>query len=436
MLLAGISAGGFAGLSLNRGTPSWSGLPAARVVRLHGRAAADSRKLSSGSYMLELDLKVVEAGNGAIADAGGRTLLFFDKNPAVFAGRLISVDAALKISDTHNALMQRQRLSEASLLKDSAVFTANPRSGSLSRGGWSSPLAEYRAQLAGMIAARCNEMGPAAGGLFAALFSGNRDGLSVEESSIFRRAGCSHILALSGMHLGILSGIILLLLKPLPGRKVSFAVSCVIIFAYLFLTGFGISLVRAAVMYFCCGAAMVFYREFRGIDVLLLSFIVLVLIEPSSFYTAAFRLSFLAVGGIILAAPTVNRILRPYMPSFLRLPLSASIGAQLFVIPLLAQLFGEIYPAGLAAGIILAPLVTVFIWAGIIYLFSGLGAAAIAADLLYRLIFLIAGKASVLPSLSVEDDVAAVSIICGLIALALILFSLYRRRFNGISGKL
>ena len=408
-------------------------MPAGSVESVSGYAAADSRKLGSGGYLLEMQLRAVESGNGASADAGGRALLFFNYDPQIRRGRILSVETPLRLPDGYSEIMARQRLDDISPLKEELVFTGNPKQGAIKRGGWRSTPAQWRAIVADGIAERCNDMGPSAGGLFAALFSGCRDGLTVEESRVFRQAGCSHILALSGMHLGILSGIILLLLKPLPGRKPAFIVSCIIITAYLFLTGFGISLVRAAVMYGICGGAVIFYRKFRGLDVLLLSFVILVLVYPASFFTLAFQLSFIAVGGIIVTAPIIARLLRPILPSYLSLALAASIGAQLLVTPLLSNVFGELYPVGIAAGILIAPLVTVFIWIGIIYLVSGFGLAAKAADLLYRLVFLIAGRASGLPALDVSGYSWLVTSVCVLILIGLILYSLNWRRVNGLS---
>lgn len=435
LLLIAISAGFFAGFSFSRFSPAWSGLSFTKVTAFQASALSDSRKLSSGSYLLEAELSRVSALNGASADAGGKILLFFNSDPKIYQGRILYISAGINASEQHTALISSQHLGGVSMLKEPVHFTAAPSVDSIRRIGWVRHAEELRACAVSAIYARCTEMGPAAGSLFAALFTGCRDGLTAEETKTFRRAGCSHILALSGMHLGILSGIILLLLKPLPGRKTAFIISCIIFLCYLYLTGFGVSLVRAALMYFLCGAAMVFYRNFKAIDVLLLTFIITVLIDPSTFYTAAFRLSFLAVGGILLLSPILNRMLKPYLPKFLSLALAASIAAQLFVTPQLAALFGELFPAGLIAGIILAPMVTVFIWIGILFLITGWGFAAAAADGLYRLIFFTAGSAAALPSITVGDSrTAAVTAGCAAILVSLILYSLYRRKIDGISG--
>ena len=414
--------------------PAWCGIPHERVISFSGIAAADSRKLTSGGYILELELESVSAADGSSAEAGGRVLMFFRDDPAVSAGRRLSAESGLRLSDEYRNVLDTQRAGEISMLRDKPKFTANPVEESIVRAGWKTAAAELRAGVKDEISSRCEGLGEAPAGLFAALFTGSRDSLPAGDAETFRRAGCSHILALSGMHLGILSGIILLLLKPLPGRKPAFIISCIIITAYLYLTGFGVSLVRAALMYFFCGFAVVFYRQFRGTDVLLLSFTAAVIIAPQSFYTVSFQLSFLAVGGILVAAPVVNRVLKPYLPLPVSAALACSVGAQLLVTPLLLNVFGEIYPAGLIAGIIIAPMVTVFIWIGIIYLITGLGPLAAAASLLYRAVSVSARAASTFPAVDGGRFPFGITLFCAGIICMLVIYSLYRRKIDGLSG--
>jgi len=411
----------------------WTGIPAEKVMSVAATASGDSRKIAGGRFMLEAELHEACAKHGLRAEAGGRILLFFDSDPGILSGETFTAEARLSVPAEYRRVIEHQHAGDFSMLREQPVFIVYPAAETLNRTGWSSPVYRYRAGIVRILLDRCEELGPEAGGLFSALFMGNRDGLTEEETRIFRESGCSHILALSGMHLGILSGILLLILKPLPWKKPAFALSCLVIAAYLFLTGFGLSLVRAAVMYFLCGAAAASGRKFRGIDVLMLTFVILTAAEPASFYSAAFQLSFLAVAGILVLSPVVNRLLAARLPPVISMAVSASAGAQLFVIPLLAVLFGEIYPAGLFSGLLLAPMVTVFIWIGIIYLVSGAGIIAKAAGILYRLIFGVAGKAAALPAVKTEGA-AIPLIVCTVLVCLLVCYSLYRRKTDGISG--
>ena len=416
--------------------PAWSGLPLQRVTKVSGTAAGDSRKLASGSFMLKLSLNRSGGKHGAEADAGGTALVFFRSDPVVSLGERLTLGAELSADEEYLQVMRSQKEGAVSMLRAEPVLFAYAEEGSLEREGWSSPLFALRAGLLRNIKSRCDALEPGAGGLFTALFTGCRDSLSASDSELFRKAGCSHILALSGMHLGIISGILLLLLRPLPGRKIAFFISCFFILAYLFLTGFGVSLVRAAVMYFFAGLSYAFYRKTSGLDVLMLSFIGVVVIDPASFYTVSFQLSFLAVGGIIIFTPLIARLLKPWLPAVISLPLACSVAAQLAVSPLLAYVFGSIYPAGLAAGIIIAPMVTVFIWTGIIYLCTALPIVSAAAGLLYRGIFKAASVSAEIPAVNAEGAVMETGIICAVLCIILFAYKLYRRKIDGVSGKL
>ena len=382
LLLLAASSGFILCLGISRlaVNPAWSGLPLDSVASFRGRAVSDSRKLPSGSYILEMRLTRTADIHGAEAEAGGKVLVFFREDPQIFTGQLLRIEAGLSADEAYRSIMLIGHAGGTSLLQNEPVLSsfcsASCGAGcaerkAVERLGWHSAVFSGRAAVLRKIKQRCSELGPGAGGLFAALFTGCRDGLSGADTAMFRKAGCSHVLALSGMHLGIISGILLLLLKKLPGRKPAFIISCSVILFYLFLTGFGVSLVRAAVMYFFCGLSYALYRKQKAFDVLKITFIVTVCIMPATFYSLSFQLSFLAVGGIILFTPMLHRLLKPWFPAYLSLPLSCSAAAQLTVSPLLLKVFGLLYPAGLIAGIIIAPMVTVFICAGIMFLCTG-----------------------------------------------------------------
>ena len=195
---AAIAAGFIISLSFNTPTTSWSGLPLPKVTGISGSAVCDSRRLSSGRFMLEIEISETRGLNGAAADAGGRVILFFNSDPHVFNGELLSAETGLYTSDQYRLVMDGQAAGKVSLLKDEAVFFGRPVEGELIRDGWISKPHSSRASLMRFIIRRTREMAGGAGGLFAALFTGSRDGLSAEEARVFREAGCSHILALSG----------------------------------------------------------------------------------------------------------------------------------------------------------------------------------------------------------------------------------------------
>lgn len=415
---------------------AWSGLPLKSITEYTGCVSSDSRKLSSGKFLFKLKLQTVKNKKAQIAKGGGEIIVITKQDPRLFIGNIITISSNLNIAEEYQTVMNNQRAGSYSYIKDDISFFSYPQKDDIIDIGWKYPILKKRAMLMQTISFRNNKIGSGGGGLFTALFAGNRDGLSKLESQVFRKSGCAHVLALSGMHLGILSGIILFLLKPLPGRKIGFLISCLIILIYLFLTGFGISLTRAALMYFIGGISYAFYRKFRPLDVLCLSFICLVIINPSSFYTLSFQLSFAAVAGILIVAPIFERLLRPIFPTWLAIGLSCSLAAQLFVFPFLIYYFGEVYQIGIFAGLIIAPMVTIFIWVGILHLIADFAFLSVIGGYLYKTIFFIAEKMSKFPSVGKSFSLGFSIILCCLVLLLLFCYSIYRSKVDGIPNKL
>lgn len=141
-----------------------------------------------------------------------------------------------------------------------------------------------------------------AGNLVSALMLGNKDLLDDSVIRDFKRAGLSHILAISGMHLSILIFFLDFLLKKLNIRK-SLRGGIVITTAlfYLALTGFSTSTVRAFIMSATVYLAFVFQDENDMLTSLFFSLFIILLISPNAVYDIGLWLSFLAVVGIFVA---------------------------------------------------------------------------------------------------------------------------------------
>lgn len=164
---------------------------------------------------------------------------------------------------------------------------------------------------------------------------GEDDFLSPDISSGFRSAGLSHILALSGLHVGIITSFLVILLFPLRllpgGRKMQSAVTILLIWLYAIATGLSPSVTRAAVMLTVLILARIVERGNHSFNSLCVALIVVLTINPYSLFTPGFQMSFAAVGSILLAVrliPTsLNR--RPVLAFLLALvvvPVAAMLG--------------------------------------------------------------------------------------------------------------
>lgn len=149
--------------------------------------------------------------------------------------------------------------------------------------------------------------------LVRSLLTGDRSGLSPEIAASFRLSGASHILALSGLHLGVIYGIVSRMLLVLGNsRRGSLLRSLVCVVSagyYTVMTGAGPSIVRAFLFILINEV----YRHMpdrvrRPVNVLCLALVVQVLVWPQVVETLGFQLSYLAMAGIVLLFPVLDGI--------------------------------------------------------------------------------------------------------------------------------
>ncbi len=148
-----------------------------------------------------------------------------------------------------------------------------------------------------------------------ALSIGVKDGIGRETWENFRESGAMHLLALSGMHLGIIYGILKILLSIFGNfpwaRKGKSIIIILLIWLYTLFTGCSVSLLRAAIMATVYELSNIFDREKNGVASLCISGFIIILIWPDSPENAGFQLSFGAMLGIFFIYPHLKEISSP-----------------------------------------------------------------------------------------------------------------------------
>ncbi len=266
---------------------------------------------------------------------------------------------------------------------------------------WQSRLFWLRSQIVKYVEQRILSIPSQGSELLLALLLGRKIDPQGWEYTLFRKAGSAHILALSGMHLAIIAGCISKIFSKLLGKRGALKISLPFIAVYLFIAGFTPSLVRGAILY---GVVTLYkLKQIRVylFHILVITFGVQVVLFPRAPYELAFQLSYLALGGILLFSTSIT----PYLsrlPAYIRSGVSGGISAQITTVPIVLITFGAWYPIGIIAGVLLVPLITLFIWIGLcmIFLPSGgiLQVSSLVMDYLYRLIIVIAQWSSLAPS--------------------------------------
>lgn len=228
-------------------------------------------------------------------------------------------------------------------------------------------------------------------GFVRALVTGNRDNLTDEFTTSLERAGLSHTVAVSGMHLAFLAGLLTTLLGR--GKRTTAVLTILWVVLFCGIAGNTPSVLRAAVMILMLQLAPLLDRERDGPTSLAAALFLLLWTNPFSAAHIGLQLSFAAVAGILLVSDRVqnwllrrlgmdewkkpkNRIVRYLraVPWFVVSTLSATLGASTLTVPLVALHFNIVS--------LIAPLSNLLtLWAiGFLFL-GGLGVGTLAVVL-------------------------------------------------------
>ena len=209
--------------------------------------------------------------------------------------------------------------------------------------------------------------------LLTALLTGDKSGLARETVEAFRGSGASHILALSGLHIGILYLILDKLTIPLgksPAAKWIRAVAVVAAAGWFTLmTGAGPSIVRAFLFILIGEICVLSGRRRKPSRVLCIALLVQLVIDPEVIRSLGFQLSYLAMAGIVILYPVMEK----WYPEGSRLnPLrkiwqmaALSISCQVFTGPLAWIKFHTFPRHFLLTNLIAIPIVTVLMWVAV-----------------------------------------------------------------------
>lgn len=154
-----------------------------------------------------------------------------------------------------------------------------------------------------------NGIGGEEGRLAAAMLLGDKDALTSKMYRDFSRAGLSHYLAVSGLHVSIITGVMsFILLRIRMSRRLRDLLISVFAVCYLFLLGFPVSAVRSVLMLLTVYFAYSLGDSSDSLNALGIAAAVIILIHPTVVFEKSFVLSFCATLGIVCFAPLLNEL--------------------------------------------------------------------------------------------------------------------------------
>ena len=206
-----------------------------------------------------------------------------------------------------------------------------------------------------------------------ALLLGQKKDISKDMYDDYASAGVIHILAVSGLHVGIILMLLQLILSPLFRFKHGnvFKTVLIVLFLWCFaiIAGLSPSVIRAVTMFSFLAVALNLKRKTSTLNTLFLSALVILLVQPQFLFSVGFQLSYLAVFSIILLQPKLSKLIpRPkyYISRILWGVFTVTIAAQIGVLPLSLFYFHQFPGLFFVTNLIIIPFLGIILGYGLL----------------------------------------------------------------------
>ncbi|HET8752774.1 MAG TPA: ComEC/Rec2 family competence protein, partial [Salinimicrobium sp.] len=205
-----------------------------------------------------------------------------------------------------------------------------------------------------------------------ALLLGQRQDVSTEVYADYAAAGVIHILAVSGLHVGIILLILHWLLAPLEGikygRNIKTILLLLLLWGFAMLAGLSPSVIRAVTMFSFVAIGMQLKRRTSVLNSLFASLLILLLMRPQFIFEVGFQLSYLAVFAIVLIQPLLYDLYQPknkLVKYFWNLT-TVTLAAQLGVLPLSLYYFHQFPGLFFLSNLVILPFLGIILGIGIL----------------------------------------------------------------------
>ena len=257
---------------------------------------------------------------------------------------------------------------------------------------------------------------------------GDKSDINNETKQIFSLTGTAHVLAVSGLHVAIISGIIILFVGAVENRIIKFIIFSIAMMAYAFITGLSPSVLRAGIMAVTVYFVYAMDRNPKSLNLISVAVIAMIIADPTIIYAPAFQMSAASVYGIIILYPIVKRSLttllevRSIVGEYIINSLAVTFAASAMVSPIVAYYFEVFSIVSPLANLFVIPLMSLAMLFAIVALALSfvsipLGVAyAGSANLIIDAVLYINKMAVAIPySYLGQDGVLIISIIISLI---------------------
>ena len=207
-----------------------------------------------------------------------------------------------------------------------------------------------------------------------ALLLGQRQEISKQLSDNYSKAGAIHILAVSGLHVGVILLILSLILKPLErvnnGKLIKLVLVILSLWFFAILAGLSASVIRAVTMFSAIALGQFFNKRNAVEHSLIFSMFIILLWKPLFLFDVGFQLSYTAIFGIIWIQPVLYQL---WKPNFFIVDkgwqlITVSVAAQLGVLPISLFYFHQFPALFFISNLIIIPFLGVILGLGLVVL--------------------------------------------------------------------
>lgn len=194
--------------------------------------------------------------------------------------------------------------------------------------------------------------------LITSIILGQSDYLDEENVKLYRDMGLAHILAVSGLHIGIISSFLIFVISRLGiKRRTNTLVTLILIWSYGYIIGYPPSIARASLLFSFLYLSKIVHKPFDSLNILSLAALILLLINPYSLFSVGFQLSFVASGSIVVFTERIAHLLYPLEGKFID-TVSSLLAVNIGVSPLQAYYFNRLNLMGFVSNILIVPILS------------------------------------------------------------------------------
>jgi len=198
-----------------------------------------------------------------------------------------------------------------------------------------------------------------------AMLLGDKSQLDKGVRQKFSLTGTAHILAISGLHIGLLSGLVFITLGFISNRLIKLIFASIIIISFVLVTGAHPSAIRASIMIIMLTSFYLLSRQVSGLNLLAFVALIMVVYQPTIIMDLGFQLSFLSLFGIFLFSGNFwenEEDNRDIKNSLISKSLLLTLSASIFISPIIAFHFGFYSFISPLANLLVLPLMTLFFY--------------------------------------------------------------------------